>query len=291
MVLLDGVTQTLQSSASRMRLVLNAAGTLVGTSGSRYENTVNLLGATMTGPLIMDGAVNVLTNEISNLNSGANMSVAGLTSINDGVLRVAVASTLGGAGALLVNNGGVLDVQGSVVKNTMVAQDGIVRGVGQLTGTIDIDGFLDPGNSAGTIGIDGSVDLGSTSTVCIEIGGTNPGTGGFDVVDGRGANPTLNLGGGSLQLSLINGFVPSNTDNFLFFRNFTSISGSFGGGGNANRSNNRIYFADGSFAIDYSTTSIVLSDYLAAVPEPGGGLLLLATGMLLATRRSRPALA
>jgi hypothetical protein len=281
MTVLDGTSQTLQNSASRMRLTLNAFGNLVGTTGSRYENTVNLLGATMSGPLIMDGAVNVGNNETTNLLAGSSMTVAGLTTINNGELRIEAGATLTGSGSLIVSNG-QLDVQGTVVKNVTVDENGYLQGIGEVEGIVDVDGFLDPGNSAGTIRIRGSINLGSTSTVCIEIGGTTPGTG-HDVVQGRGTAPTLNMSGGDLMISLINGFVPSPTDQFVFFRDFTSITGRFG---SSPRDDDRIYFPGGSFAIGYAPSTITLSDF-QPVPEPSALLLICFSALAALCRRRK----
>lgn len=261
-----GASFQLGDAATRMRLQLNAKGTLTGSSGARFENTVNLLGASLTGPLRMDAALNVIDNQTSTMLAGSTTTANGLTSINDAVLRVLATATLTGSGALAVGAGGVLDVQGLVIKSTTVDELGAVRGIGTLRGQTDVFGSVDPGNSAGTLNIDGRIDLKSTSTLTIEIGGTTPGSG-FDRLAGAGSNPTANLGGGNLNLRLINGFVPNQGDQFQFLTGFTSITGSFGNtGGGFNF--DRIYFADGSFAIEYLPTSLRLFDF-QAVPEPG----------------------
>lgn len=281
----DGASQQLQNAASRMRLVLNVEGNLNGTAGSLIENSVNLLGADLAGPLAMTSVVNVLTEETSTLAAGTNMAVTGLTSINEGVLRVAAAATLTGSGALAVNHGAALHVQGLVIKNTSVAEEGRIFGTGELRGITDVDGLFDPGNSAGTIGVNGSIDLKTTSTVTIEIGGTTPGTG-FDEILGLGTGSTANLGGGTLALRLIGGFIPDPGQQFNFMNGFSGITGTFGNGGDGDGVD-RIYFADGSFAIEYQPTQLRLFDFQAAIPEPSAIVLLAGIGLWMAGARRR----
>jgi hypothetical protein len=184
-----------------------------------------------------------------------------LMTIDNAQLVVESGAQLDGSGAVTVFNLGILDVQGTVSKDVNVLEDGMLEGTGLIDGNLVIDGMLGPGNSAGTLEIDGDIDLADTSTVCIEIGGTEVGE--FDVVDGRGVS-NLNLEGGSLDISLLDGFQPENLDRFDFLVNFASLSGAFGstagGFGSAgfqsfNSGGQRVSFDEGSFAIEYQAGS------------------------------------
>ena len=87
-------------------------------------------------------------------------------------------------------------------------------------GTPTFDGGFSPGDSPGTVTFESDIVLADTNTLAIEIGGLTPGSeydrlevGGFASIDG------------TLDVSLINGFVPSVGNNF----GFLFANGGFGG--------------------------------------------------------------
>jgi T5SS/PEP-CTERM-associated repeat protein len=151
------------------------------------------------------------------------------------------------------------------------------------------NGHVSGGSSAG--GTDGELVIKETSTVSIPIGGTSgPGDGSsdpFGIIDGLNES-LLSLEGGFLQLALINDFIPDSTDTFDIFQDFVSVSGNFGNtvfGGVGQL--DRVFFDQGSFAIEYGQSYVRLSDF-QAVPEPAAGLLvgLSAIGFCLNRRRN-----
>jgi len=103
---------------------------------------------------------------------------------------------------------------------------GTFGGTGGVTGGGDVymEADLTPGSSPASVSFDTNVHLGTAATTKIELGGTTPGTQ-FDQIH---VAQTLSLGG-TLQVSLINGFTPalSNTFDILDFGtltgNFSSI--------------------------------------------------------------------
>ena len=122
------------------------------------------------------------------------------------------------------------------------------------------------GHSAGTTTIDGNYTQQAAGSMEIEIGGTTANTQ-YDVVDISGF---ATLGGG-LQLSLINGFMPTALQTFTVL--FSSgITGAFSNVGNGQR----IGVADGSgsFLVNYGAgstfdpTQVTLSGF-QAVALPG----------------------
>ena len=94
---------------------------------------------------------------------------------------------------------------------------GSITGGGQM----NFDGDLSPGASPAAITLDGNASLFSTSRLKIELGGTTVGTQ-YDQVNVTGK---LALDG-TLQVLLINGFVPHAGDTFHIL-NWGSIAGSF----------------------------------------------------------------
>jgi hypothetical protein len=270
----SGATHRLGNSASRVRIDVGGSGSFIGTAGARYERNLNLTGATVSGPINVDGNLNINTNAVSSLNTGSTLTVSGQTNVNQGTLRVNSGATLTGAGGLAVNGSAILDVQGTVSKNVVVEQLGKLQGIGQLNTNAIIRGTLAPGNSAGTIGINGTVDLTIDSTVDIEIGGVDFSM--FDSIVGLGDASRLTLGGGNLNITLINGFVPTQTDQFLIARNFAFRTGEFGNDGG---DTNRVLFSQGSFDIDYQPTAIRLVNF-QAVPEPSAVMLVGLAGLM-----------
>ena len=129
-------------------------------------------------------------------------------------------------------------------------------------------GTLTPGGSEGGFTlILGDYTQQSGSTLALDIGGTNPG-GNFDLVSI--ANDALV--DGLLQLTLINGFIPSSSDEFTVL-SADSLLGLF----NNVTSGQRLETTDGlgSFVVNYGVGSafdesrIVLNDYMANIALAG----------------------
>ncbi|HEY3394101.1 MAG TPA: hypothetical protein VGK58_15415, partial [Lacipirellulaceae bacterium] len=89
------------------------------------------------------------------------------------------------------------------------------------TGTVNFEGDLSPGSSPAAVSFAGDVVLGPDSTLQIELGGTAAGTQ-YDQINVAGE---LTLGG-TLEISLINGFTPSAGQSFDIL-NWGSLSGAF----------------------------------------------------------------
>jgi|GEM_PF-6698365 len=289
---LAGLGSTLLESGSTLQMAgildqdLIVRGTLNGIGGSPFTHSVTAENAILIGLLDVQNTLNVQTAGVTQLLAAANLSVSGLTTLNTSIFRIDDSAVFNAIGNVGVSGGGTLNVNGDLIGNLQMDSTTFLTGSGLVAGAIVLDGTLGPGNSAGTLGIDGSIDLTSTSTVCIEIGGSSM----FDVVDGRSTS-TLSLGNSTLELLLIDGFVPNSGDEFLFMQNFASITGQFGnvgGGGGDNFLNDpRVYFNGGSFGVEYRGDSIRLYDFIASVPEPGCVWLLVGLACLCVNRRVR----
>jgi len=153
--------------------------------------------------------------------------------------------------------------------NMTIASDGLLTGNGRISGsastnaatTLTLNGRIAPGNSAGAITVVGDLTAGSGAEFLFELGGTSS----YDQLLVTG---NLNFGG-TLRLSLINGFTLSNGDSFNLF-DFATSSGSLGydlptlGGG-----------------LSWDTAQVIDSGIISVVPEPSTyGLLVLAAAGL-----------
>jgi hypothetical protein len=108
--------------------------------------------------------------------------------------------------------------------------DGALVVPGQLSGTgsvkakhVIIEGELSPGHSPGCIDFAGDVTFTAMATLLIEIGGSIACTG-YDKVSVAG---TLTLNGATVEVALVNGFVPQYGDQFDVLDR-GSLTGSFG---------------------------------------------------------------
>jgi T5SS/PEP-CTERM-associated repeat protein len=197
-------------------------GRVVAQSGSTIEATGSLTLGDATSPagLFSDGEMSVGDNTVTLLD--ANEAVLGsLTTLGNASL----------SGTLVAANGAVLEFgkniegfgtvntpddpfkplinNGSIAGNSAlepITLTGYIKGVGTLdnvviTGT-DAPGFSPATVYRGSVTYDGTLD--------IEIGGLTPGS--FDIIYHSG---TATLGG-TLDLSLINGFAPGLGDTFQF---------------------------------------------------------------------------
>ena len=138
------------------------------------------------------------------------------------------------------------------------------------------------GGGAGTslTGIEGNVTL-SGGLASFDVGGTNQAAvvNGYDFVQSsRGTLTTA----GTLDIDLVNGFVPLPTDTFTILEAQT-LSGTF-----TNISSGRVLVdgGAGSFALSRAGNRLTLSNFIAiAIPEPSSTILLGVGAMALGRRR------
>ena len=164
------------------------------------------------------GVINVnnggtLTNSVSNLILGGGSR----TTVNSGgSIQLLPGTSLELLGALLVNNG---QVNGPVDVNF----GSLAKGTGSYTTVSVFDGGkFAPGNSPGLVTISSTYTQADGSTLLAEIGGTTKGTQ-YDSLAVTGA-ATLD---GTLDVSLINGFVPASGNSFEVLHANGGIFGAF----------------------------------------------------------------
>jgi T5SS/PEP-CTERM-associated repeat protein len=115
----------------------------------------------------------------------------------------------------LINNGHITGNSAA----QRITLPGYVKGVGTFD-NVNITGTFSPGLSPTILSV-GNVTFSPTSTLIMELGGTMPGSG-YDQIQSAG---TIELGG-TLQISLINGFAPSAGQSFNIL-DWGSLAGTF----------------------------------------------------------------
>ena len=286
------------NSGATGTVTISGAGSLL-TSASFDFNSYFRVGDAGAGTLnITDGGI-VITESRAHIAraTGAGTVTVGGTGSNWTVreeLGVGVSNNFtlnGGAGTLIIQPGGTVDVastiklgdggavslEGRTLSASAIDFLGAIKQFDWTSGTLHVGGFdgnltvpnggvLAPGkNGAAFTFITQQYRSLAGSTTQIEIGGTASGTNDFINV-GQGAI----LSGGNLQLRLINNFVPSSTDTFEVLRVVNNIGGSYDNVG----SGQRLPTSDGSgsFLVHYGAGSpfnpdkIILSSFLPALP-------------------------
>jgi autotransporter-associated beta strand protein len=227
-----GITHSMQGSATN----LNFASITVGAS----EPWTNSQGSLVIAcPVDLHG--NTLTVGGSNnttFNGNITSSVAGtdaLVKTGGGTATVAGSSnTYDGATTV---SGGLLAVTGTVTQSAIsVLNGGTLGGTGTAAGVAaSSGGVVSAANAIGATGTlnTGNVALATASTLQVDIGGTAAGQ--YDQLNIGAAN-TVNLdsdsgAGASLNITLVNGFLPSlgQTFTILNSQGTSAISGTFNG--------------------------------------------------------------
>ncbi len=132
---------------------------------------------------------------------------------------------------------------------------GGLSGAGPFTGigVVEINGDLKPGNSPGLVLFGGGLELGSGAGLDIEIGGTIPGSG-YDRV---GVAGVLALGG-TLEVSLLGGFMPGPGDSFDVL-DWGALAGTFA----------HISLPALAGGLGWDLSNLYTTGTLQVVPEPG----------------------
>ncbi|HET9300743.1 MAG TPA: hypothetical protein VFO11_12420, partial [Candidatus Polarisedimenticolaceae bacterium] len=189
--IINNGTWTLQSDAFLSDL--GSAGTFANTSGATFRKAAGAGTSQIVVPFTNAGTVRASAGTLQF--GGSYTQTAGTTLLDGG--------TLAGTVPLLLQ-GGTLAGSGTVA--APVTNSG---------------GTLAPGQSAGTLSLGGTYTQGGAATLAIELGGLTPGTQ-HDRVDVAGATTLA----GTLQVSLINGFVPAAGSTFTVLT-FPSSTGTF----------------------------------------------------------------
>lgn len=252
----DGLVLATGTGMREVRVIDNPAST---TDFARISGVIS--GTSATAALLKTGNGNLVL-------TGTN-TYLGATSVTAG--RLTVDGTLAaGGGTVVVTGSGTLGGSGTIDRAVSVSSGGTIA----------------PGSSAGRLRT-GNLTLAAGGVAQFEIGGTTPATQ-YDQIDVTG---TVNVTGGTLDLSILNGFQLSLTEPQQFFLVLNdgadAVIGEFAG------------LAQGAqisgFWISYTGNSstgqtIGGNDIVAYTPEPASlSLVALGAGALLRRRRRRGA--
>jgi autotransporter-associated beta strand protein/T5SS/PEP-CTERM-associated repeat protein len=210
-----------------------------------------------------DGLLYTNANEVELLDR--NESVLGsLTQLGDGsaggVLRAAngmlleQGKNLTGRGTVygdFVNQGDVYGDGSTAGQKIVFAAGSTVSGIGSFESVV-FDGTYSPGNSPAITNLSNG-EFSSASSLLIELGGTQPGTQYDRVVD----TGVLTLLGGTLNVALYNGFVPSYGNSFEILQ-YGQLSGDFGA----------VNYPALSGGLSWERTASATAMTITVVPEP-----------------------
>jgi T5SS/PEP-CTERM-associated repeat protein/autotransporter-associated beta strand protein len=228
-------------------LLIENGGTVTATETKIYDTGFLELGAnpTLNGLLtLLGGHIEATDNTtfakdfalgaegVTVYTAGHNIIFGGVISGSGGLTKAGSFTglgpgtlTLGGSnsytGPTTVSFGKLI-VNGSITSPVTVNSGTTLGGSGTVGGvTVNGGGIVAPGNSPGRLSINGTYNQTSSGKLAIELGGYTPGTG-FDQLAMSGQA----LVGGTLNLSLVNGFRPKVGDTFAILTS-SSESGNF----------------------------------------------------------------
>jgi T5SS/PEP-CTERM-associated repeat protein len=158
-----------------------------------------------------------------------------------------------GTGMLDIRNGGVVASAGTV----RIGPNGTLKGIGTVTKSgltmlVENNGTVASGSSPGTLNIDGNYTQGSAGKLQIELASATS----HDVLAVTG-QATL---GGTLEITLLNGYMPAPTDTFNFLSS-ASRTGTFG--------NVVVAGNTGTFNVVFTATGVTLSSFTPTTGLPG----------------------
>ena len=220
----SGGTLQFPAGTTIKTIATGAAMELSGATSSIPALTATTVGGTLS---VVGGATLVGSG------FGLSVSAGGLVSVGTGSSLTTYAS-VDNAGTVVVagdfpvssylQTAGLTRLDGgSLASSSFYATGGTLAGTGTIFDVQLTAATLAPGASPGILTITGNLTLGSGSVTQIEVQGTNPATPDFDQIIVSG---TATLAG-TLQVTLLNGFVPDKSGSPLSFLTYASASGDF----------------------------------------------------------------
>lgn len=197
-------------------------------SGSATLDNTSFVAAAGRQIKLASGNYNVIGNATF---SGAGTTQIGNADTRTPVFTTAVGNTLTNNGTLVITSNATLANAGTLINNgtltstpdLTLSSGGIYQGSGTLIGNlVNAGGTVGPGNSPGTMNISGNYTQDINGTLLMELGGTAQGVD-FDWLNVSGS-ATLD---GTLQVTLLGGFVPAAGNVFTLVSAGGGVSGTF----------------------------------------------------------------
>jgi len=263
----------IEANGTNLR-VYSSSGNVLRVFGGEIKDAGTIL---VEGKMFLGAGGSVTANQITVNASGrfgdkSDAATAGFTSgtlvlgamtYNPAVM-FSVGDNSGSTPAIYNMAGGVHSFGGGITieeSEGRLTGNGTIQGIGGGNTTLTVNGMLAPGNSAGTINLTGNLVSGSNAVFNFEIASLND----FD---------QLNITGtaafdGTLNLTLLNGYMPNVGDSFALFE-FSSSSGSFA-----------LNLASLDAGKLWDTSQLYSHGWLSvvAIPEPSTAMLLAVAGL------------
>ena len=299
LIVTGGGTLSVKNGANNTA-TLNNSGTMTVSGNADGAGTANIdavindktvdvkAGGVLNAALVF---LNTATGELTVTGDNATAAVANVGSMdNKGTVTVNANATLNAKafnenlkgykqsqGKTLLNNGVITSVDANGKLEELDIQGGELIGKGKINGKVFSKGKMSPGGPAGLMTIEGDLNLLPDAELVFDIGGRSPGDF-YDVInlvrdlDFIGEDVGYGVLGGKLELAFSNGFQSqvNSDDVFTILTSPFQLHGAF----DNVVSGGRLPTADGygSFLVNYSGASVVLSNF-APVPEPAAWLL------------------
>ena len=224
------------------------------------------------GTIALNGASLAVDQDGTSTFSGTITGTGGLSKSGVGLLILTGDQSFTGSTNI---SAGELKINGSAATSPFTVSGGILSGNGTVgTLTVASGGTLAPGNSPGLLTVNGDLTMSGTTTM--ELSGTIRGVGGYDAIDVSGVTGSITFGG-TLTVTLIDGFNPVGGQSFDLFNWTGSSSGTFG----------TINLPALTGGLSWDTGALYSSGVLAingtAIPEPSAYAAILASIALFAT--------
>jgi outer membrane autotransporter protein len=211
------------------------SGTTILTADNTYTGPTTISVGTLqlgdggtTGSLSPSSAItdngNFTINRSNAVSQGIDFTSSPITGTGSFTQAGTGTTTLNAANTYTGNttiNGGVLQVDGSIVSDTFVNPGGTLAGIGSIFANVINSGTVSPGDSPGTLTIGDNYTQTSAGTLKIEIAGILPGQ--HDLL-AIGGSASLD---GTLQVVRLNNFQPLGSDQVTILTTAGGRTGEF----------------------------------------------------------------
>jgi fibronectin-binding autotransporter adhesin len=221
-----GATRVLSGASFQLE---NKTGDVTITGETVYLNGDGMLGYrgalsswsgnnTWAGPVVLESNSRVFVQADSLTVSGPLSGSFSL--IKNGAGKLVLSAAGSSLGSTTVAEGTLL-IDGSITSPVTVA-GGTLGGNGSITGTVTLNsGTVSAGDSPGLLSITGAY-VQNAGTMLAELGGLSPGVGGYDQIAVTGSAALA--AGSTIDVNLVNGFVPATGDKFDILTTTTGIT-------------------------------------------------------------------